>query len=138
MRSREDFAEAVKYEQEALQRDTDDQGKYKVCWDLGWNYLQIDQYSEALEYTETAMRTREFPDIALPLNKGLALLMQGKSREANAVFDEVIRRAAIPENYRALLQAIRDIKAYISRKGVQVDRESPLFKLLEGQLEPPS
>lgn len=132
------FAEAVKYQQEALQLDSDDEGKYKLCWDLGWNCLQIDQYSEALEYTEKAMRAREFPDIALPLNKGLALLMQGKSREANAVFDEVIKRAAIPENYRALLQAIRDIKDYISKKGVQVEKGSTLFKLLEGQLEPPS
>ncbi|MEW6567706.1 MAG: tetratricopeptide repeat protein [Chloroflexota bacterium] len=107
--------EAVEYQLQALQHDPDEKGRYRLCWDLGWNFLQIGRLAEALDYTEQAIRMREYPDLIPWFNKGLILLGQGKDAEAK-----------------------RDLQGHISSKGMWLAPGSWLSKWVEGKDSPES
>jgi tetratricopeptide (TPR) repeat protein len=129
------FAEAIKYQHESLRRNPDPEGTYKLCWGLGWNYLQTDQYSKALKFTERAIRLKEPPDAILSFNKGLILFAQGKAAEAYKVYHQAIGKACNSDNYRAILEGIKDLSDFVAKRGIQVDQESPFLELLRGQFD---
>ena len=97
---RGEYVEALEHQHEALRCHPDQEGTYKICWGLGWNYLQTDQYSKALKFTEQAISLKEAPDIILSFNKGLILLAQGKAAEAYDVYRSAMARACGSDNYR--------------------------------------
>jgi tetratricopeptide (TPR) repeat protein len=129
------FGDAIIYDEEALQHAPDQEKKRKLCWDLGWNYFQIDRYPEALEYTEQAIKLKESPEIVLFFNKGLILLAQGKEDEANFIYEQAIEKATDLENFQAILEAKGDIRDFITKKGIEIDEASSWFKLLNGDFD---
>jgi len=129
------YADAIHAERTASRHNPDKEGMYKLYWDLGWNLLQMDEYAQALECTEQAIRMKEYPDLALTFNKGLILLALGDARGADAVYDQAVKRAKALDNYQAIADAVREAENFIARKGIHVDKASTLFKLLEGSPE---
>ena len=128
-------AEAIKSQYEALRRHPDQEGTCKLCRDLGWNYLQIGQYSKAMKFTELAIRLKKPPDIISSFNKGLILLAQGKAAKAYEVYHQAVGRACRSDNYRTILEAILVLRGFVARKGIQVDQGSPLLELLGGEFD---
>jgi len=133
-----DYADAIHFLLEALQRNPDEDGRYSLCWEVGWTYLQNGEYAPALEYTDRAIRMKEFADLALSFNKGLILLAQGNLQEAEAVYDRAFARARALDNYGAIQEAVREANDFISQRGLQLDRGSRLFKLLQGTPKRPA
>jgi tetratricopeptide (TPR) repeat protein len=124
------YVEAIKHQHEALRCHPDQEGTYKICWGLGWNYLQTDQYSKALKFTDQAISLKEAPDIILSFNKGLILLAQGKAAEAYDVYRSAMARACGSDNYRAIIEGIGDLRDFVTKRGIQIEQESPFLELL--------
>jgi len=97
-------AEAIKGQVEALRRHPDQERTYKICRDLGWNLLQIGQYSKAMKFTEKAIRLKTSPDPVLSFNKGLILLAQGKAAKAYKVYHQAVGVPAGPTTTEPYLQ----------------------------------
>jgi tetratricopeptide (TPR) repeat protein len=133
------FAKAVKFESQALAGATDDdpEGKYELYWDLGWNCFMADQYAQALQYTDQAIEMKEHPDLILVLNRGLILLALGKAGEAHAAYGQAMDRADELENDEVLDEARHDLEAFLIRKHLEVDGDSAMASLLEGDLDIP-
>jgi hypothetical protein len=74
-------------------------------------------------------------DIALSFNTGLNLLAQGKAAEAYHVYHQAMGRACRSDNYRAILDAIRDLRGFVAKSGFQFDQGSPFLELLGGQFD---
>jgi tetratricopeptide (TPR) repeat protein len=129
------FAEAIKYQIEAMALNPDQEGLYKLCWELGWNYLQIDQYSKALKFTEQAISLKEAPDIILSFNKGLILLAQGKAGEAYEVYHQAMAKACSSDNFQAIIEGIGDLRDFVTKRGIRIDQGSPFLELLAGEFD---
>jgi tetratricopeptide (TPR) repeat protein len=130
--------DAVHFLLEALQRNPDEDGQYTLCWEVGWTYLQNGAYAPALEYTDRAIHMKEFADLELSFNEGMILLAQGNLQEAEAVYDRAFARARALDNYGAIQEAVREANDFISQRGLQLDRGSRLFKLLQGTPKRPA
>ena len=115
------FADAIEFQLKALKHAPDQEKRYKLCWNLGWNYFLTDEYDKALEFTDAAIRIKEFPDISLYFNRGLILFAQGKLHKAEAVYSKAGNRARKLGNSQAILEGVRDFKDFISKKGIKAD-----------------
>lgn len=80
-------------------------------------------------------KKKEPTDTALSFNKGLNLLAQGKATEAYHIYHQAMGRACRSDNYRTILEAIRDLRNFVTEKGIQLDQSSPFLELLGGQLD---
>lgn len=65
----------------------------------------------------------------------LILLAQGKATEAYHVYHQAIGRACRSDNYRAILDAIKDLRDFVTKRGIQLDQGSPFLELLRGQFD---
>jgi len=133
-----DHAEGIRYLLEALQQDPDVDGPYTLSWELGWTYYQTGEYDLALEYIDRAIQVKEFPDLGLSFARGLILLAQGKVQEAEEVYDRTLARARALDDFGAIRDALREANDFISAKGLQLDPDSRLFKLLHGAPRKPA
>ena len=80
---------------------------------------------------------RRNTDIASSFNKGMKLLAEGKAAEAYHVYYQAMGRACNSDNYRAILEGIKDLRDFVTKRGIQVDQESPFLELLEGEFDLP-
>ena len=80
-------------------------------------------------------KKKEPPNIALSFNKGLILLAQGKAAEAYHVYHQAMGRACSSDNYRAILEGIKDLKDFVTGRGILLDHGSPFLELLGGQFD---
>ena len=83
---RNDHRAVIDASLQALRCNPDDVGRQHLYWDMGWSYLQIGEYDQALKYAEKALEFGEEPE--LQLNKSLALLALGREKEAASLFHE--------------------------------------------------
>jgi hypothetical protein len=83
-----------------------------------------------LKFTEQAISLKEAPDIILSFNKGLILLAQGKAAEAYDVYRSAMARACGSDNYRAIIEGIGDLRDFVTKRGIQIEQESPFLELL--------
>jgi len=74
-------------------------------------------------------------DIALSFNKGMKLLAEGKEAEAYDVYYQTMGRACKSDEYRAILEAIKDLWDFVAERGIQLDQNSPFLELLGGQFD---
>lgn len=74
-------------------------------------------------------------DIALSFNKGMKLLAEGKEAEAYDVYYETMGRACKSDEYRAILEAIKDLRDFVAERGIQLDQGSPFLELVERQFD---
>jgi hypothetical protein len=72
-------------------------------------------------------------EIALAFNKGLKLLVQGSEAEAYQVYHKAMGRACRSDNYRAIIEGIKDLRDLVTERGIQLDQGSPFLELLEEQ-----
>jgi tetratricopeptide (TPR) repeat protein len=128
-----DYADATLFMLEALQRNPDEGGQYSLCWELGWTYFQTGDYDLALEYTDRAIRMKEFPDLGLSFNRGLILLAQGKVQDAEEVYDRALARARALDDFGAIRDAAREASDLISSKGIRLQEDSRILKLIRGK-----
>jgi uncharacterized membrane protein len=84
---------------------------------------------------KAAIKKKEPTDIALSFNRGLILLAQGKEAEAYHVYHQTMGRASSSDNYRAILDAIKDLRDFVTKRGLQLDQGSPFLELLGGQFD---
>jgi len=129
------FNEAVEPLLEALERGPDEEGEYKILWQLGWAYLWLGENGKALEYTELAVQRKEYPDLILLFNRGLVLAAQGNWETSDHAYAAAETRARAMDKPSVILEAIADAKELISKKGLKVKSGSRLAWLLEGMLE---
>jgi len=80
-------------------------------------------------------KKKEPTDIALSFNKGLILLAQGKPTEAYHIYHQAMGRACRSDNYRAILEGIKDLRDLVTERGIQLDQGSPFLELLAGQFD---
>ena len=72
-------------------------------------------------------------EIALAFNKGLKLLAEGSEAEAYQVYYQAMGRACRSDEYRAILDGIKELRYFVTERGIQLDQGSPFLELLEGQ-----
>jgi hypothetical protein len=72
-------------------------------------------------------------EIALAFNKGLKLLAEGSEAEAYQVYHQAMGRACRSDEYRAILDGIKELRYFVTERGLQLDEGSPFLELLEGQ-----
>jgi hypothetical protein len=80
-------------------------------------------------------KKKEPPDVALLSNKAMILLAQGKAAEAYHVYHQAIGMACSSDNYRAILEAIKDLRDFVTKRGIQLEQGSPFLELLGGHLD---
>jgi hypothetical protein len=80
-------------------------------------------------------KKNEPTDIALSFNKGMKLLAEGKEAEAYDVYYQTMERACRSDDYRAILEAIRGLRNFVTERGIQLDQGSPFLELLGGQFD---
>lgn len=85
--------------------------------------------------TKATSREKEPPEIALAFNKGLILVAQGKVTEADHIYHQAIGRACKSYNFRAILEAIKDLRGFVTKRGIHLDQGSPFLELLVGQFD---
>jgi hypothetical protein len=74
-------------------------------------------------------------DITLSFKKGLNLLAEGNGSKAYEVYYQAVGRACKSEEYRAILEAIKDLRDFVAERGIQLDQGSPFLELVEGQFD---
>ena len=74
-------------------------------------------------------------EIALAFNKGLKLLAEGSEAEAYHVYHQAIGRACRSDNYRAILEGIKNLRDLVTERGIELDQGSPFLELLGGQFD---
>jgi hypothetical protein len=74
-------------------------------------------------------------DIALSFKKGLNLLAEGNGSKAYEVYYQAMGRACKSDEYRAILDAIKDLMNFLTEKGIQLEQASPFLELVEGQFD---
>ena len=74
-------------------------------------------------------------EIALAFNKGLKLLAEGSEAEAYQVYHQAMGRACGSDEYRAILDGIKDLRDFVTKRGILLDQDSPFLELLEGQFD---
>jgi tetratricopeptide (TPR) repeat protein len=126
------WEKSIEYQLAALKKDPSEESAYKICWDLGWCYLQLDDYDKAMEFTDMALSMKDDPDLILLLNKGLILLAQGKEDEANVIYDEALEQAKGASDLDDVMEGLRDIKDFMVKRDQSVDKLSAFFKLIKG------
>ena len=72
-------------------------------------------------------------EIALAFNKGLKLLAEGSEAEAYQVYYQAMGRACRSDEYRAILDGIKELRYFVTERGIQLDQGSPFLELLEGR-----
>jgi tetratricopeptide (TPR) repeat protein len=132
------FQDAINPQLQALELSPDSSGSYGYCWELGWDYLQIDKYAEALKYTDRAIQMRKDPDVDLYFNKALILLALGKTDEANAVCGQSTDRASAAGKHDAILAAAGEAKDFIFKRSIAVEPGSAFFELLNTKESQPT
>jgi tetratricopeptide (TPR) repeat protein len=130
------YADAIIFQNKALQCNPTPEGRYKTAWDLGWNYLQVDNYARALRWTEEAIRLKENPDVVLFFNRALILFAKGQIRRATSAYREARAMAKTLGDEQVILEAIKDIRYFVSRKGIQEQEASTLLALLDADFGP--
>ena len=80
------------------------------------------------------MKRRKIDVVSL-FNKGLNLLAEGKEVEAYHVYHQTMGRACRSDNYRAILEAIKDLRDFVTERGIQIDQGSPFLELLGAQFD---
>jgi hypothetical protein len=86
--------------------------------------------------TKKAIRKKkELQNMALSFNKGLILLAQGKAAEAYHFYHQAMGRACRSDKYRAILEGIKDLRNFVTKRGIQLDQGSPFLELLGGQFD---
>jgi hypothetical protein len=78
---------------------------------------------------------RRNTDIISSFNKGLLLLAKGKATEAYHIYHQAMGRACRADNYRAILEGIKNLRDLVTERGIQLDQGSPFLELLGGQLD---
>jgi hypothetical protein len=74
-------------------------------------------------------------EIALAFNKGLKLLAEGSEAEAYQVYHQAMGRACRSDNYRAILEGIKNLRVLVTERGIELDQGSPFLELLVGQFD---
>ena len=74
-------------------------------------------------------------DIAWSFNKGMKLLAEGKEAEAYDVYYQTMGRACKSDEYRAILEATKDLRNFVAERGIQLDQGSPFLELLGVQFD---
>ena len=74
-------------------------------------------------------------ELVLAFNKGLKLLAEGSEAEAYQVYHQAMGRACSSDNYRAILNGIKDLRNLVTERGIQLDQNSPFLELLGGQFD---
>ena len=85
--------------------------------------------------TKAISREKEPPDIASLFNKGLKLLAEGKEAEAYHICHQAMARACRADNYRAILEGIKDLREFVTERGLRLAQGSPFLELLGGQFD---
>ena len=80
-------------------------------------------------------KKKEPTDITLSFNKGLILLAQGKPTEAYHIYHQAMGRACRSDNYRAILEGIKNLRDLVTERGIELDQGSPFLELLGGQFD---
>ena len=78
---------------------------------------------------------RGITDIASSFNKGMKLLAEGKEAEAYDVYYQTMGRACKSDNYRAILEGIKNLRDLVTERGIELDQGSPFLELLGGQFD---
>jgi hypothetical protein len=84
---------------------------------------------------KTISKKNEPTDIALSFNKGLNLLAQGKEAEAYHAYHQAMGRACRSDNYRAILEGIKNLRDLVAERAIELDQGSPFLELLGGQFD---
>jgi hypothetical protein len=82
-----------------------------------------------------AIKKKEPTDIALSFNKGLTLLAQGEATEAYHIYHQAMGRACKSDNYRAILEAIKNLRVLVTERSIKLDLGSPFLELLGAQFD---
>ena len=126
------WKQAIEFQLAALQKNPTEDSTYKMYWDLGWCYLQLDDHDNAMEYTDKALSMKDDPDLILLFNKGLVFLSQGKEKEANLIYDEALKQAEGASDLDNVKEGLSDIKDFMTKKGQSNGQMTTLFKLIKG------
>jgi hypothetical protein len=95
----------------------------------------MNRRSQVKKTTKAISKKKETREIVLSFNKGLNLLAEAKEFNAYKVYHEAIGRACNSDNYRAILEGIKNLRDYVTKRGIQLDQSSPFLELLGGQLD---
>ena len=74
-------------------------------------------------------------EIALAFNKGLKLLAEGSEAEAYHVYHQAIGRACRSDNYRAIVEGIKNLRDFVTKRDIQLAQGSPFLELLGAQFD---
>jgi hypothetical protein len=65
----------------------------------------------------------------------LILFAQGKEAEVEVIYNQAIEKAIALENSKDIFVAKKDLMEFITKKGFELDEESLLFRLLDGDFD---
>jgi hypothetical protein len=78
---------------------------------------------------------RRKTDVVSLFNKGLNLLAEGKAAEAYHIYHQAMGRACRSDNYRAIVEGIKNLRDFVTKRDIQLAQGSPFLELLGGQFD---
>ena len=81
------------------------------------------------------MVNRRKTDVVSLFNQGLNLLAEGKAAEAYHIYHQAMGRACRSDNYRAIVEGIKNLRDFVTKRDIQLAQGSPFLELLGGQFD---
>ena len=81
------------------------------------------------------MVNRRKTDVVSLFNKGLNLLAEGKAAEAYHMYHQAMGRACRSDNYRAIVEGIKNLRDFVTKRDIQLAQGSPFLELLGAQFD---